>query len=236
MAEINEFEGRRKIAIAGCTRGIGRAMVHEFHRLGHAVAGCGRSEDAIEELRIEPGAADAFRGADVLDEGSIEAWREAIIEHFGQPDTLIINAGAINEPAPFHKIPASDFAHVIQVNVLGVANVLRCFLPGFLETGRGMLIAISSGCGHHGYPDVSPYCASKHAVEGLMKSLAAELSPPLASIPLSPGVINTDMLQQYMGESIAARHEGPTDWAKHACPYILGLRASQNGQSLRVPQ
>jgi NAD(P)-dependent dehydrogenase (short-subunit alcohol dehydrogenase family) len=103
-----------------------------------------------------------------------------------------------------------------------------------IKAGRGVIVNLSSGWGRSVSPEVAPYCASKFAVEGMTRALAAELPDGLAAIPLNPGVINTDMLQSCWGDD-AAQYPSPKEWAERAVPFLLGLNRKDNGQSLSVP-
>ncbi len=112
--------------------------------------------------------------------------------------------------------------------------MLRHFLPAMIEARRGVVANFSSGWGRSTSPDVAPYCATKWAVEGLTQALAQELPSGLAAIALSPGIVNTDMLQSCFAEHA---HEYPTPdrWAERAVPFLLALGARDNGKSLTVP-
>ncbi|MCG8455238.1 MAG: SDR family NAD(P)-dependent oxidoreductase, partial [Holophagales bacterium] len=83
-------------------------------------------------------------------------------------------------------------------------------------------------------PDVGPYCATKFAIEGLTGSLAQELPDGLAAIPLSPGIIHTEMLDTAFGDGASA-HWTPEQWIDVAAPFILALGPADNGKSLRIP-
>ena len=82
-------------------------------------------------------------------------------------------------------------------------------------------------------PDVAPYCATKFAVEGMTKALAAELPAGMAAVPLNPGVIDTAMLREAWADGAAAYPKAEA-WAKIAAPFILKLGAKDNGRSLTV--
>ena len=120
------------------------------------------------------------------------------------------------------------------MNIKGVANVIRAFVPAMVEAKRGVIVNLSSGWGRSTSPEVAPYCASKWAIEGLTKALAQELPAGMAAVPLNPGVINTEMLKTCFGES-AASYPKAEEWARRAAPFILQLGAKDNGQSLSVP-
>jgi NAD(P)-dependent dehydrogenase (short-subunit alcohol dehydrogenase family) len=117
---------------------------------------------------------------------------------------------------------------VIDINIKGTFHVLQAFLPGMLRQKQGIILTLSSGAGRMGIPTISGYCASKWAVEGLTKSLAEELPEPMSAIPLSPGIIDTDMLRTNFGDE-AAQYPKPAQWAEVAAPFILGLGRSRTG-------
>ncbi len=226
---------QRTIVITGVSRGLGKALVHEFVAMGHLVAGCARSEEAVERLRQEVGPAGSFHVVDVLDRSAVESWAEDVLQRVGPPDLLINNAGVMERDALFHDIPPEEFDRVIDVNVKSVANVIRAYLPAMRERKKGVIVSFSSGAGIRGYPEISAYCASKHAVEGLSRSLAKEVPEGMAVIPLQPGVIHTDLLDGHYGER-AKEHDRPEVWVKRAAPYILNLGPEHNGESLRIPK
>ena len=124
------------------------------------------------------------------------------------PDLLINNAGTDEHPAPLWRVPAEKFNRVIGVNVIGVANVIRAFVPAMVAPRKGVIVNLSSGWGRSVSPEVAPYCASKWAIEGLTKALAEELPPGMAAVPLNPGVIDTDMLRQCWADGAAGISQG----------------------------
>jgi NAD(P)-dependent dehydrogenase (short-subunit alcohol dehydrogenase family) len=226
--------GSKIVVITGVTRGLGRAMTAEFLRLGHTVLGCGRSEPALAELRRAYGRPEAFERVDVASDEQVRAWAGRVLARAGAPDLLINNAALINRNAPLWQISAHEFDAVIDVNIKGVANVLRHFLPAMIARGRGVIVNFSSGWGRSTDPEVAPYCATKWAIEGLTQALAQELPPGLVAVPLNPGIINTQMLQSCFG-SAAANYPSPDAWARRAVPFLLSLGPQHNGQPLTVP-
>ncbi len=223
----------RVIVITGATRGLGRALIEEFVNLGHDVFGCGRTVPHIEKLRHDFPKGH-FTAIDVTDAAAMIAWAKHIYGRVSAPALLINNAGVMNALAPLWKIPAEDFDRVIDVNVKGVANSIRAFVPVMVAKKRGVIVNLSSGWGRSTSPKVAPYCASKFAVEGMTRALAQELPAGMAAVALNPGVIDTDMLRSAWGDE-AAKYPDATTWAKRAAPLLLGLDASDNGQSLTVP-
>ncbi|WP_422927959.1 SDR family oxidoreductase [Singulisphaera sp. PoT] len=224
----------KRIVITGATRGLGRALVSGFGKLGHEVIGCGRSAEAIEELRLEPSPAANFEVVDVVDAGQVEAWARGILARHGPPDLLINNAALINPNAPLWEVSAEDFDRVIDVNLKGVANVIRSFLPAMIGRGSGVVVNLSSGWGRSTSPEVAPYCATKWGIEGLTRALAQELPKGLIAVPLNPGIIDTDMLRSTFGGR-ASGFPDASEWAESAVPFLLQIGPKDNGKPLTVP-
>ncbi len=97
------------------------------------------------------------------------------------------------------------------------------------------MVTLSSGWGRSVSAGMAPYCASKWAVEGLTRALAAELPSGMAAVPLNPGIIDTAMLRQCWPEE-AASYPDATAWAKRAIPYLLQLGPADNGRPATVPE
>jgi len=158
----------------------------------------------------------------------------AVLSENGVPDLLINNAAVINANENLWQVPPKAFHKLIDVNINGVYHVLRAFIPAMIEEGSGVIVNFSSGWGRSTSPHVAPYCASKFAIEGMTRALSQELPPGMAAVPLSPGVVNTDMLQSSFGAS-ASECASPKEWAKTAVPFILDLSGKDNGESLSTP-
>ncbi len=221
-----------RIVITGVSRGLGRALVDGFIAAGHTVLGCARSADAIAQLAKTYPESHSFAVVDVRDDSAVAAWAASVLTG-GPPDLLINNAGLVNRCAPLWEVPEEEFAQVIDVNVKGVANVLRHLVPAMVARRRGVVVNISSGWGRSVSPEVAPYCASKWAIEGLTRALAEELPKGMAAVPLNPGIINTAMLQSCWGEA-AGDYPDAKDWAERAVPMLLQLGVKDNGQPLAV--
>ena len=224
---------RKTILITGVSRGLGSALTEEFIRQGHTVVGCGRDRSHIDGMQLKFGTPHYFDSVDVTDEAQVEAWARRVMDTVGVPDLLLNNAGLINRNAPLWQVPAIEFNAVIDVNIKGVANVIRHIVPAMIARGNGVIVNFSSGWGRGTSPEVAPYCASKWAIEGLTKALAQELPKGMAAIPLSPGIINTEMLRSCF-ENEATQYPLPAEWAKSAVPYLLELGPDQTGLSLTV--
>jgi NAD(P)-dependent dehydrogenase (short-subunit alcohol dehydrogenase family) len=224
----------RRIVLTGVTRGLGRALAEHFIELGHTVLGCGRSAVELDHLRRLFGSPHDFAAVDVALRDQVQAWADRLLAKHGAPDLLLNNAAIINANAPLWEIPADEFDRLIDINVKGVANVLRSFVPAMIARGRGVIVNFSSGWGRSTSPEVAPYCASKYAIEGLTLALAQELPGGMAAVPLNPGIIDTDMLRNCFGEE-AGQYPSAAEWAKRAAPFLLKLGRGDNGKSLSVP-
>jgi NAD(P)-dependent dehydrogenase (short-subunit alcohol dehydrogenase family) len=222
------------VLITGVTRGLGRAMAARFISQGHTVLGCGRNASQIAGLARAHGKPHDFSAVDVSDDNQVSAWAEQVLARHTAPDLVLNNAALINENAPLWKVPAAEFDRLVDVNIKGVANVIRHFVPAMIARGRGVVVNFSSGWGRSTSAEVAPYCATKFALEGLTKALAQELPPGLAAIPLNPGIIDTDMLRSSFGDS-AGSYPSAEKWAEGAVEFLLQLGPRDNGNSLSIP-
>ncbi|MFT7465103.1 MAG: NAD(P)-dependent dehydrogenase (short-subunit alcohol dehydrogenase family) [Pseudohongiellaceae bacterium] len=223
----------RIILLTGATRGGGRALVDRFVEAGHTVHGCGRSSETIAALTEQYPAPHSFSALDVSDETTVSAWARALLSDNIIPDLLINNASVMNRQAPLWELSAEEFNELMAINVSGVANTIRAFVPAMIARGAGTIVNFSSGWGHSTSPKVGPYCASKHAVEGLSGSLSKELPVGLACVAFAPGLIATDMLRKCLPES-ALSADAPEAWSRRAAPFLLNLGVDDNGRSLRL--
>lgn len=222
-----------KIVITGVTRGLGRALAEEFIRGGHTVIGCGRGGEAIFDLRMAHPAPHDFSVVDVALDNKVAIWAAKVLENDSPPDLLINNAAVMNRLSPLWEQDDREFTKLVDVNIRGVVNVIRHFVPAMVARKKGVIVNLSSGWGRSVSPEVAPYCGSKFAIEGLTKAMAAELPDGMAAIPLNPGVIDTDMLRSCWADG-AASYPKAEAWAKSAAPFILKLGPKHNGQSLSV--
>jgi len=222
------------IVITGVSRGLGLAMTEQFIQEKHTVLGCARSKEAVEKLQQKFGPPHDFASVDVADEHQVLTWAERLLTHYSPPDLLINNAGLVNQLAPLWQIPSDEFSRLLDVNIKGTVHVIRHFIPAMLSNKSGIIVNFSSGWGRSTSPQVTPYCASKWAIEGLTQSLAQELPDGMAAIPLNPGIIHTDMLEICYGEEAAA-YTPIKNWVKQAVPFLLQLSPKDNGIPLTVP-
>lgn len=225
----------KSVIITGVTQGLGRAMVDRFDELGWNIYGCGRSKDKIEELKKQYSKIHDFQVIDVSDSQQVNNWANYILNRHTAPDMIINNASIVNQNAQLWKITAQEFENVMNVNVNGVVNVIRAFVPTMVARKEGIIINMSSSWGREGEAELAPYCASKFAIEGITKSMALELPHGMAVVALDPGgSISTPMLKscapQYINESPT-----PETWSHKATQYILNITIDKNRDSLTCP-
>jgi NAD(P)-dependent dehydrogenase (short-subunit alcohol dehydrogenase family) len=223
-----------RILLTGATRGLGRAMAEGFAELAHTVVGCSRDAKAVAEMQSRLGSPHRFDVVDVADDAQVAKWAAAVGVREQPIDLVLNNAAVMNETRPLWEVSAEEMRKLVEINILGPANVVRHFVPPMVARGSGVIVNFSSGWGRSTSAEVAPYCATKYAIEGLTLALAQELPAGMAAVPLNPGIIDTDMLRMAFGADSAA-YPDPNRWARKAVPYILGLGPKHNGQSLSVP-
>lgn len=206
-------------------------MAIEFSSRGWTVAGGARSIDPLERLSKQIDTNCLFLPMDVSDPESVESFARNIKENLGVPDLLVNNAGLINKNAHLVDVSPEEFSAVMAVNLGGIHNMIRSFVPMMKDAGRGIIANFSSYWGQSTAPEVGPYCATKWGVEGLTRSLAQELPDGLGAVAFNPGVINTDMLRSTFGDQ-AQDYESPQIWAVHAVDKLEGLTVADNGKTV----
>lgn len=221
------------ILITGVSRGLGKALCEEFAQQGHSVAGCARSEAAVDDLRQALGGSHHLSAVDLASDVAVQKWIATLEAEWAVPDLVINNAAVINDSGPLWDVPFDEFEQLIAINITAVFSVIRHALPSMIERGSGVIANLSSGWGRSVSADVASYCASKWAIEGMTQALAQDLPAGLAAVPVNPGVINTEMLQSCFGES-ASDAPTPEQWVKNAAPLFLGLGPNDNGQQRTV--
>jgi NAD(P)-dependent dehydrogenase (short-subunit alcohol dehydrogenase family) len=165
------------VLITGALTGIGRATAIAFAKAGARVAVSGRRDKegkALEAELLAMGADAFFVRADVRHDEDVAALVEATVARFGQVDAAVNNAGTEGQPGPVVQQTGESYAATFETNVLGTLLCMKHEMRVMQARGRGSIVNISSTYGHRGAAGASVYAASKHAVEGLTKSVALE--------------------------------------------------------------
>jgi NAD(P)-dependent dehydrogenase (short-subunit alcohol dehydrogenase family) len=203
--------------VTGGGRGIGREIASTLARSGATVTVLGRNRATLDDA-IAAGSAHFGAVADVADQTAIGA---AIAEAAArQPiDILVANAG-IAESAPFGKSDAALFERMMDVNFMGVVHAVQAVLPAMRDQHYGRIVAVASTAGLKGYAYVSAYSAAKHAVVGLVRSLALELAATRVTVnAVCPGFTDTDLLagsiDNIMTKTGRCREQAVAELAKH---------------------
>jgi len=191
------------VLITGALTGIGRAAAVSFAKAGHRVVVSGRKPDAgqalVSELR-SLGAEAEFIQADVRKEDDVRRLVDRTVERFGRLDVAVNNAGTEGRPGAITDQTAESYAATFDTNVLGVLLSMKHEVRVMQGQGSGSIINISSTYGHEGAAGASVYVGSKHAVEGITKSVALEtVKSGIRVNAVAPGPIDTGMLTRFTG-------------------------------------
>jgi 3-hydroxybutyrate dehydrogenase len=188
------LQGRHAL-VTGGGRGIGRAIAAALTQAGAAVTIAGRNEKSLADV-VGQGEAAGYVVADVTDAKAVDSGVKQAVTARGPVDLLIANAGGA-ESAPFLRTTPDQFRNLFELNVMGVVHATRAVLDSMRERRGGRIVAIASTAGLKGYGYVSAYCAAKHALVGLVRSLAVETAASGVTVnAVCPGYTDTELVQQ----------------------------------------
>jgi 3-oxoacyl-[acyl-carrier protein] reductase len=196
MSQTQLLQGRVAL-VTGASRGIGAATAMMLARHGAKVGvNYHKSEDAARAVvkAIEAGGGQALAlKADVTDPAQVAAAAARLAQAFGAIDTLVINANAHFKMAPFLQQAWGDFEAKWSAELKGAFYPAQAVLPGMIQRGKGVIIAVSSGLSRQPGEGFSAHSTAKSGLDGLMKSLALELGPHGIRVNVvSPGLTLTD--------------------------------------------
>lgn len=185
----------KQVAITGANRGIGRAIATRFLKEGWNVWALVRSPDAMkEEERLRPISFDASNEKSVLEAAA----------QLPQLDALVNNAG-ISLSAPLAKTLPAELARMMAINFTAPFLLCQQVMPAMAKAGGGRVVNVASTAGLKGFRYTSGYCASKHALLGMTKSLALEFAAKNVTInAVCPGWTDTDMLSNSVSNIVKA--------------------------------
>ncbi|WP_417413129.1 glucose 1-dehydrogenase [Hoeflea sp.] len=191
------FTGKTAL-VTGSGAGIGRATALKFAREGANVVVSDIHVPAGEEtvaLIHKAGGTAMFQRADVSKADDVAALVAGVVDEYGKLDCAVNNAGIEGKIAPFADQPEDNYDAIMRINAKGTFLCMQAEIRHMLQAGGGTIVNLASIAGLIGFPGLSPYVASKHAVIGMTKNTALEYSKAGIRVnAVCPGGIDTRML------------------------------------------
>jgi len=203
-SQVTEFDLSGKVAlVTGAARGLGTAASWALARAGATVVLTDIDEAAVRERNdefIAAGMKASCAPLDVSNETVVARVVADVIQQFGRVDILVNNAGIILRK-PMVETSAEEFRHVLNINVVSMFSMAVAVAPSMIRQRHGRIINLTSIMGHIARAGQSTYVASKHAVVGLTKTMAAEFGPhAITCNAIAPGYFYTEMNRQVLNE------------------------------------
>ena len=236
-----ELSGKAAL-VTGASGGIGGAIARALHGAGATVALSGTRLAPLEALAAELGERARVLPCDLSDAAAVEALPKAAAEAMGAVDILVNNAG-ITRDQLFMRMSDADWETVLAVNLTSVMRLSRGVLRGMMKARWGRIVNVSSVVGVTGNPGQANYAASKAAVIGMSKSLAAEVASRGITVNcVAPGFIATAMTEALTDEQkariagqIPAGRMGTPEEIAAAALFLASSEAGYvTGQTLHV--
>ena len=212
MRHSQDLAGKHAF-VTGGGRGIGASIAHALLAHGARVTVSGRNGDVLAQMVSE---LERFGEVgqvlmDVTLPDSVDRAFDAARERFGPVDILVNNAGQA-QSAPFLQTGEALWQQMIAVNLSGAFHCTQAALPDMLASGWGRIVNIVSTAGLSGYRYVSAYCAAKHGVIGLTRSLALEVATRGITVnAVCPGYTETDMVSEAIANIVARTGRSEAD-------------------------
>lgn len=194
----------RVALVTGGSQGIGAAVAAALHGAGARVVVAARRLDPCRELcdRLGPGAVPL--ALDVTDAAAVAALPARLEAELGAPVDWLVNNAGTADTAPLAKSDDALYLRLMELNFHAARRLAAAFLPGMLDRGHGRVVGVASSAGLVGYPYVSAYCASKHALVGYTRAAAAELAGTGVGVgAVCPHYVDTPMLRRSVANVVA---------------------------------
>ncbi|MCB0082872.1 MAG: SDR family oxidoreductase [Caldilineaceae bacterium] len=205
MAQSHE---NLRVLVTAAASGIGRTIAQAFVENGARVHICDINSDDLQSCAAELPNIGTSK-ADVADPAQVDQLFQDALQNLGGLDVLVNNAGVAGPTAPVEEISPADWAHTLAVNISGHFHCARRAAPVLKANGSGAIINLSSAAGLFGFPNRTPYAASKWAVIGFTKSLAMELGPHNIRVnAICPGLVEGPRIDRV--QAAKAQAEGRT--------------------------
>jgi len=200
---------RRHALVTGGGQGIGAAVAWAMVAKGMRVTILGRRTEVVQAMaERDPDHLFAVT-ADVSNPDEVKAAIKQAESRFGPVEVLVNNAGQA-QSAPFLKMDLTLWQQMLAVNLTGTMICTQAVLPAMLQSGWGRIVNVASTAGQIGYAYVSAYCAAKHGVLGLTKSLALELATKGITVnAVCPGFTETDLVRESIDRVVAKTGRTP---------------------------
>ncbi len=190
---LQELDGKVAV-ITGGGSGIGASLARACATAGMKVVVVDVNEERAAVVAAElPDGAGVARAVDVSDAAAVQALADFAFATFGAVHLLCNNAG-ISPVGRIWDFTDDEWQTLLGVNLRGVANGIRSFVPRMIEQGEGHIVNTGSGASFVATPRLGPYCATKHAIVGLSEALRYELDGTGIGVSvLVPAGVNTNI-------------------------------------------
>ncbi|CAG8689581.1 11451_t:CDS:2, partial [Gigaspora rosea] len=188
----------KTVLITGASAGIGEACAKEFAKVGSNLILTARRIDRLNELKQlllseHPKLKVYTRQLDVRDKSTVDQLVPSLPSDLKDIDVLVNNAGLVKGMDKIGDVSSEDIDTMIDTNVKGLLYVTQAVLPKMRERQKGHIINIGSISGKQVYPNAGVYCASKHAVNAISRTLLNELvDTPIRVTEINPGMVETE--------------------------------------------
>jgi gluconate 5-dehydrogenase len=199
------LDGELAVVTGGAT-GLGFGMAKSFVAAGARVVLIGRREEELRRATTALGPAAQYVRHDVTDHGGAEPLVERLLQATQTPPTILVNNAGIHlKKRAVHTTP-EEFSQVLQTHVIGAHALTRALLPAMIKRRHGSVLFIASMASLFGIPEVLAYSAAKSAYLGMVRTLAAEVSPQNVRVnAIAPGWIESDMMRKALDGDPARR-------------------------------